>query len=308
MPAGASIEEWAIAASLNYTVQSVPLYYRAPCDAVTDSAPRPVARKVSGKVAQVRSDTGDALGIVGDGFNTVQPREVLELFRDWAAAAGVVIETAGALHGGRVYFALAKLGDSVAIDGSADRVAPYIYCSTACDGTRATITTPTAIRVVCANTDRIAMRGLHRAGASALRARGIDKQSHRSTFDASSARAVVESAIEDFRAYMDTARQLAALRVSVERATQWTAELVGPEKTASGRVSTAHARILSLFQGAGMGAQLETAQGTAWGYYNAVTEYADHHVRASSMDNRFDSAQSGPGAALKARAFELVSA
>jgi phage/plasmid-like protein (TIGR03299 family) len=299
MPAGASIEEWERAAGLAYRVQRARVRYNTDR---TGSA----QREVSGQVVQFRSDTGAPLGIVSDSFQTVQPREVLELFRDWADAGGVRIETAGALFGGRVYFALAKLDDAVSIDGSKDRIAPYIYCSTACDGTRATITTPTAIRVVCANTDRLAMRGLHRTGASALRARGIDKQSHRSAFDPSSARVVIESAREDFAAYMETARHLAAVRVSVDRAAHWTAELVGAAKTATGRVSTAHARIMSLFQGAGMGATLETAQGTAWGFYNAVTEYADHHIRASSTDNRFDSAQSGPGAALKSRAFDLV--
>ena len=46
--------------------------------------------------------------------------------------------------------------------------------------------------------------------------------------------------------------------------------------------------------------------GTAWGWINACTEYADWHIRARSDENRFASAQWGPGAALKAKALDLA--
>jgi hypothetical protein len=51
---------------------------------------------------------------------------------------------------------------------------------------------------------------------------------------------------------------------------------------------------------------LETAQETAWGWLNAVTEYADHHIRAHSDENRTASALWGQGDTLKNRAVELA--
>ena len=47
-------------------------------------------------------------------------------------------------------------------------------------------------------------------------------------------------------------------------------------------------------------------KGTAWGYLNAVTEYADHHTAARSVDNRFNASQFGTGDMLKTDALELV--
>jgi hypothetical protein len=59
-----------------------------------------------------------------------------------------------------------------------------------------------------------------------------------------------------------------------------------------------------LYQGAGMGSELASAQNAAWGLVNAVTEYVDHHRRARSQDNRLDSAWFGQGAQLKYHALE----
>jgi phage/plasmid-like protein (TIGR03299 family) len=282
---------------LNYTVQSVPLYYRPECDRPAAGQPAPKARTVPGKVAQVRDDTGDSLGIVGDGFHTVQPCEAYDVAAEWCDRGSAKLETIFALHGGRLYGALFCIGEAVSLDNGKDTLKPYLYWSTACDGTRSTQIKNTAIRVECANTDRMT-RG-DRAQFS---------KSHRSAYDASEARECVELAIAEFGAYVTMARTLATVKVDADKAAAMTAELVGPAKTPAGRVSTAHARILELFQGAGAGSQLVTTAGTAWGYLNAVTDYADHDMRATSADNRFDSAQSGNGDALKSRARELVEA
>jgi hypothetical protein len=59
-----------------------------------------------------------------------------------------------------------------------------------------------------------------------------------------------------------------------------------------------------LFAGAGKGADLAAADGTAWGLLNAVTQYVDHERRARSQDYRLDSAWFGNGAAIKGKALE----
>ena len=303
VPAGGTIEEWAHAAKLDYRVKRARVrYYDAPEGYAGPDGTRTL-RDVDGRVVQFRSDTGAELGIVSDGFQTVQPIEVLELFREWAERGGVTIETAGALFGGRVYFTLAKIGDAVSIDGNGDDLmVPYIYASTACDGSRKTTTMPTSICVVCANTDSLAMY-MNRDAR-----RAFDAQSHRSEFNPAQAHATIESSLEQFGAFVATARKLAAVKLASEKAAELTRELVGAALTEKGRENAAFARIMANFSGAGMGATLAGRAGTAWGFHNAVTQYVDHEKRATSADNRFDSAQNGPGAALKARALELVAA
>jgi phage/plasmid-like protein (TIGR03299 family) len=61
--------------------------------------------------------------------------------------------------------------------------------------------------------------------------------------------------------------------------------------------------IYSLYSGVGMGSQLESANGTAWGLVNGVTEFVDVHRRARSQDYRLDSAWFGQGAQIKQKAF-----
>lgn len=58
-------------------------------------------------------------------------------------------------------------------------------------------------------------------------------------------------------------------------------------------------KVQSLYEGEGRGATLESAQGTAWGLLNAVTEYVDHERRARNNEYRMDSAWFGQGALLK---------
>lgn len=63
---------------------------------------------------------------------------------------------------------------------------------------------------------------------------------------------------------------------------------------------------LSLYEGRGKGSTLPSAQGTAYGLLNAVTEFVDHERRARSTDYRLDSAWFGQGAALKQKALDQV--
>lgn len=66
------------------------------------------------------------------------------------------------------------------------------------------------------------------------------------------------------------------------------------------------AKVQSLYDGQGRGAELEAAKGTAWGLLNAVTEYVDHERRARSPEYRLDSAWFGQGAVIKQRALDTA--
>jgi hypothetical protein len=67
-------------------------------------------------------------------------------------------------------------------------------------------------------------------------------------------------------------------------------------------------RMIALFEGEARGDSLDGVHGTAWGLVNACTEFLDHQVRATSRDNRLESAWFGPGEKMKARVLELVTA
>lgn len=295
---GASVEEWLAAAGMDYKVQrGYPRYAIERLDPNASHIPASALRTVEDKVVLFRSDTHAPLGVVSDGYKVVQPKEVLEFFREWADAGGLTIESAGVLFGGKRYFATARLGEGVCVDGYADKVLPYALLSTSADGSLATEGRWTSVRVVCNNTLSMA-----REGAAAFRL------THRSAWKPEKFRAVVEDAQKEFGAFMETSRHLAAIRVDTKLAEEMTIALLRKAETDAdkARESRGYGKIMELFQGTAKGALLETARETSWGWLNSVTEYVDHHVRARSEENRTASALWGQGDGLKQQALDIA--
>jgi phage/plasmid-like protein (TIGR03299 family) len=297
---GASIEEWTTAAGMDWNIQRASVRYPTGYNQNADAW-----RTLLSQEVLMRSDTKEALGIVSSKFKIVQPREVLEFFRDLTQGAGFSMETAGTLHGGRKYWALAKIGAEAVIKHPSDRVAGYLLLATACDGSMATTGTRTTTRVVCQNTMNIALRGHPDA-----------KISHRSTFDPEALKNELGISREEFHAWAATMRLLANERVSHDRAGRVLFEaLTGKDflKATAADVQecqdkAAFKKMLALFEGDGRGARLDGVAGTAWGLLNSCTEFVDHHVRATSQDNRLESAWFGPGQKLKAKVLDLLTA
>ena len=295
MTAGATIEQWADAAGMAYNIKRAAVRY-AVSHAVEDQSPE-AFRKADGSVVLFRSDTFANLGIVSEGYKVVQPRAVLEFFRDWADLGGMQVESAGVLFGGARYFATAKLSDGVFI-GSGDKVVPYALLSTSADGSLATECRWTTVRTVCNNTLTMA-----RADSKASH-----RTTHRSVFKPAEARAAAEAAHGEFGAFCEAARRLASIKLSSIAAADATAKLLttAARDGEAARECSAFGRIMASFSGAGKGSMLDTARGTSWGWLNAVTDYVDHEARAHSDEHRTVAAQWGQGAALKAKALDLI--
>jgi phage/plasmid-like protein (TIGR03299 family) len=300
MPAGQDIETWAQAAGMEYKVQrAVVRFATQRLDPANALIPAQMLQSIEDKLVLFRSDTGAPLGVVSDSYKVVQPREVLEFFREWAQANACTIESAGVLFGGKRYFATAKLSEGVCVDGAEgrDKIVPYVLLSTSADGSLATEGRITTVRVVCNNTLRLASKG-----ASSFRV------SHRTAFKAEECRTIIESAHEEFGAFMDMSRKLASIKVESRLAEDMTTLLLTtPTRDAdAARDSAGFTRIMSLFQGGGKGSTLESSRETAWGWLNSATEFVDHHVRARSDENRTAAALWGPGADLKQRALDIA--
>lgn len=290
-----TIEQWQQSAGMDYDIKRARIRYAT--STVQHDTLTSELHALDDKLVLFRSDTGAPLGVVSDGYKVVQPSAVLEFFREWADAGGVTIESAGVLFGGKRYFATAKLGDAVLVDGRQDKVVPYVLLSTSADGSLATEGRLTMVRTVCNNTLTLA-----RKGAAAFRL------SHRSVFHAEDAKSAIESAHEEFGAFMTSARALTQIKIDMHKAEDLTVKLLMKSSETVARESAGFERIMNLFNGQAQGSAFDCAHDTAWGWLNAVTEYADHHVRARTDENRQASALWGPGDALKQKALDLVSA
>jgi phage/plasmid-like protein (TIGR03299 family) len=114
--------------------------------------------EVPGKVATIRTDTGDVLGAgMSEHYGVMQGRVMLEFLDNLVQDAGMQYEAAGALWGGKSIWILARLGDEWTI--GEDRHVPYILATTTHDGSGSVTVTPTTVRVVCQNTLSAAMFG-----------------------------------------------------------------------------------------------------------------------------------------------------
>ena len=287
------LEVWQREAGMDWQIQESPVHFKSDAAGPLGSIHSFPEQKVL-----YRSDTKAPLSVVSQRYQVVQPREVLEFYRDLTQVSGYELETAGVLKDGRKFWALARTGQNTSLKGN-DLVNGYLLLATSCDGTLATTATPTTVRVVCNNTLTIAVNGAPHA----------IKVPHSTRFDAQAVKKQLGIAVSQWDEFMYRMRILADRKVRSNEAlnyfmgvmcdTSLSSEM--PDKLVNER---AMRKVQSLYEGRGRGSQLEAANGTAWGLLNAVTEYVDHERRARSNEYRMDSAWFGQGAVIKQKALD----
>ncbi|AKZ64280.1 phage/plasmid-like protein TIGR03299 [Herbaspirillum hiltneri N3] len=274
------IEVWAEQAGMNWKIRQSPVYFH--------SQERTSVLYPDHQVL-FRSDTEQALSVVSSRYQVVQPREILEFYRDLTEAGGFELETAGVLKGGRKVWALAKTNQSAAIKRN-DIVNGYLLLATACDGTLATTAQFTSVRVVCNNTLAVALTN----GTGAI------KVPHSTAFNAETVKKQLDISVSSWDRFIYRMKTLSERKVTNQEAENFIRrlfnEIASTPNTVNGR---AMKKVRELYDGGGRGAELSSAKGTVFGLLNAVTEYVDHERRARSQDHRLDSAWFGAGAVLK---------
>ncbi|MBK9160408.1 MAG: DUF932 domain-containing protein [Nitrosomonadales bacterium] len=278
------LEVWLHQAGMDWSIQSSPVHYQGD-----------TLRQFNDAKVLYRSDTHDALSVVSNRYQVVQPREVLEFYRDLVEVGGFELETAGVLKGGKKLWALARTGQETYLKGN-DQVKAYLLLATACDGTLATTAQFTSVRVVCNNTLAIATSD----------SAGAIKVPHSTKFDPDKVKQQLGIGITSWQRFIAEMRRLSDRPVHPFEARRYLVELMGDANLPfhSQPNGKAPNRVFDLYAGAGKGADLAAANDTAWGLLNAVTQFVDHERRARSTDNRLDSAWFGQGAAIKQRALE----
>lgn len=298
LSAGQSVDVWAQEAGMDWQIQQTPVRYVA-----DEEDGMATIAAFEGQQVLFRSDTKEALSVVSNRYQVVQPREVLEFYRDLTEVSGFELETAGVLKGGRKFWALAKTGQKAVLQGG-DQVENYILLATSCDGSLATTATPTSVRVVCNNTLTISLSGASQA----------IKVPHNTAFDAQAVKKELGIAVSQWDEFMYRMKKLAERKVSHKEAENFFRSVIASGQSLAATapegalpISTnerALQKAMALFNGNGRGAELSAAKGSAWGLLGSITEFVDHERRARSQDYRLDSAWFGQGAAIKDKALD----
>lgn len=286
-----SVDDMTIQAGLNWTVSKRPVLYNTPENTVQMA--------FKDRYVLARDKDNKAMSVVSGRYKPVQPKEIMEFFRELVALGGFKLETAGSLSDGKRIWALAKTGDAAKILGQ-DEVKSYLMLATSYDGTFATLAQFTDIRVVCNNTLQAALSN-HGTRISIP---------HIREFDAQSVKEQLGIHADAWNARVEAMELLARTKVDLAKASSVIRDIFkAPVEPASKEqiVAANHANnVIQLFNGLGMGADLESANGTAWGVLNAATEYIDHWKRARGVDGRMNSAWFGEGARTKQSAWDEV--
>lgn len=291
---------------------------------------------VKGWKALLRDKDNAVLGVVSDGYKPFQNREAFGWFDALVKDGTCRIETAGALQGGKKVWVQARYADAVEVkDG--DAIIPYLLLANGHDGTMSLRIINTPTRVVCWNTMQAA--GAVEDGdsetASAAKGFAITHQGDVQA-KAEAARRAIVSMNRELKMTVDAYRRMAGLPVTEDYVRRLAKEVfdsdyikakdliakfrVRQEQTgdagireqtkaaiaelekllgAEGRVEKAIVR--SFHEGPGH----DLAGETAWGAFNAVTDYIDHGV-AGGQDRRMSSSWFGEGSRKRRRAFELI--
>lgn len=284
MPDDASLDQWRVEAGLDWTANRAKVQYNVGDQLVTGSSE-----------IIYRSDTNAELGIVTKRYKPVQPKEVVEFFRDLCDDHGFDMETLGSLKGGKRVWALARTGDSFRLKGQ-DEVGAYVLLATSFDGSMATRAQFTTVRVVCQNTLSLAVGS----------GKNFVSINHSTDFDAVRVKSDLGIYRDNFSKLEEQAGLLSERGVNDSAAVQFLVSVMAGENAKVEDLSTRAANniqnVHNLFKGKGMGSDLRSSSGTLWGLVNAVTEHVDHH-QGYKQDARLNNAWFGKGDDLKTKAF-----
>ncbi|NQT91432.1 MAG: DUF932 domain-containing protein [Lentisphaerae bacterium] len=259
--------------------------------------------EVPNKFLTVRTDRTGAdsvLGVVGKTYHVVSNKNAWDFFDHAVEAGDVVLESAGALDGGRTSWILAKLPEVVKI--GRDISEPYVLLSNSFDGSRPVIAGFNAVRVVCQNTHNMAFASMAAAG-NQIRIRHC-ASAHEKLREA---KRVLLHAKAYYEAYAEAGTAMLETRITGQQLHGYF-ETLYPDPAPNVKTNRVNQRAANVrdtledLHSTGPGA--ERIRGTAWGAFNAVSRFADHGMALRDSTSNTKNIWFGAGSRLKQRAFD----
>lgn len=254
--------------------------------------------------ATYRADTGMALGAVGLRYQPLQNREAFAWMDEVVGEQLAIWHTCGSLREGRKVWMLAKLPGTLEVT-NADVLDKYVLITNSHDGTGAVRLFPTSVRVVCANTLRLAISEAdHNKSESGLplglklfhTAGSLSKRVQK----AKELLGVINASHDEFAT---AARAMLAKELNTQQVSDYFGSLV--ERRSDRSKSKVLTQLWDRFA-------LPTNEGgfksNVWTAYNAASEWADHELRVTGkgyvrMERKFRSCLFGSAHSFKEQAW-----
>ena len=315
-----TIEEAIVASGLDWSVSLENM--KVPMD--IDGNGTMVDIEVPNQKAIVRNDIHAVLGVVGSRYTLYQNSEMWDFISAFQAKSGILLETAGSLKNGRTTWVLGKNVSQVSEYIAGDPIEEYFLFKNSFDGSSPVSILNTNIRVVCNNTLTAAIRKTknsfnvkHTASMSGQ----IDQAEKALGMRAKYQEIFGLLMTELVKTPMTSTRMTNFLENTLFPMPTQTNQIVSLNDTV-GTLAEVKSRGLTMRQNkidaitnlidTGAGTDIPGVKGTAYGLYNAITEWADHdkQVRVvgdgDERETKFVNTFYGTGATFKADALNLL--
>lgn len=240
-----------------------------------DGQPMDFTNRIKTHFATMRPDTGEVLGVVGKDYEIIQNRDAFSFFDAIVGGDGIQYETAGALGKGERIFITAKLPGYIKV-GREDLIEQYLFLTTSHDGFGSITVAFTPVRIVCNNTLNAALRNHSNSIKIRHTANAKDRleQAHKVMGISNQLSSQLETIFNRWTTVKVTDPELHRL---IQLAMVPNKEvLASVEKGQFDELSTCFNNMCtSVFEYAmnSPTQQTETARGTLFGAYNAITGY-----------------------------------
>lgn len=274
---------------------------------------QPVARMVgtesvpvviNGYKAIVREDTQQVISVMKDSYEVIQNKIPWEIL-DQVFKQGAKWDTAGILGGkfdernqvvkGQVYWCMCLLDEPKAVEGDNSLTYPYLAATWSHDGVQALKFRATPVRIVCANTQHMAMYGSDGADLD-ISIRHFGSLDVRIT----KAKEAIKLARTNLNAYLEVSNELAKMPVNDAGIEKFIFRIV-PMPDAKlltdrvrGNVEKSRQQVRDLFNGS---TTPSTIRNTAYGLVQVGVEYFQHCRRYMNKDVYFTRSVIHTGAA-----------
>ncbi len=262
-------------------------------------------QQVPMRKAVVRTDSKEVLGVVGNKYTPIQNHQCFGFLDSVVADGRVTYHTAGALGSGERIWMLAKLPNTIRVNGTDDITEQFLLLSNSHNGSSSLRIFFTPIRVVCANTLGAAERQGRKQGVSICHRGDLTAK----VGEAQNILGLASRFYDDLEGKINHLAQTQLSTLQLE--TYFQSLYPDPVESKSKRARNVRNELTRLFE-EGMGQDIPGIRHSAWAAFNAVTEYVDHHRSSRGSNelevrsNRLKSAWFGSGSQIKGQAWDLA--
>lgn len=267
IPDNTPIETWTKEAGLDWEALEAPVCYQT-YDGI---------QTFPDKKVLFRSDTKESLSVVGKDYHIVQPKEIMEFYRDLVQFNGFKLSSAGSLFGGRRFWCLAETGKTFTVNAN-DTTNGYLLLVTSLDGTISTQARFTSIRVVCNNLLSIAMSEDQKT---------VVRKTHASAFDPKAFKLDLGLIDQSWETFSSNIKKLTEVEVTDQFATGYfQKKFFNPEVSADEQTTQTYnkvSKVLDLYKN---GAGADMSPNSAYAILQALTNAGTHGLRNKQDESK----------------------